>query len=272
MGQLAPWPTGTTRMVLQLADPISHVRAAALLTERLRTSGIDAMMVPIHVRPNDLAALVAVVRRLPNVAGLGITMPHKQAIVPRLDALDDAARSCGAVNWVRRDPDGSLVGAQIDGECFVSAIDAAGIGLAGRSVLLVGAGGVARAIAFALAGRDIAHLHVSNRGAAAADRLVADLATAGHSVATAGGPVDPSSYDVVVNATSLGARPDDPLPVDVARLAPGTDVCEVVASPPRTALVVAAQARGLRAVPGTAMLEDQLDVAARFLGLVRAPE
>jgi len=138
-------------------------------------------------------------------------------------------------------------------------------------VLLTGAGGAGRAVAFAVAGAGAAGLTIANRTATRAQRLARDIA-ASHpavtvAVAVAAGPPDPAGHDVVINATSLGMRPGDPLPVAVSRLAPGTLVCDIVTRPEQTRLLDEAAARRCVPHPGLPMLASQVDLILDFLGL-----
>jgi shikimate dehydrogenase len=104
-------------------------------------------------------------------------------------------------------------------------------------VLLAGAGGAGRAIAFAVAAADTASMTIANRTAARAERLASEVAAAYPAVAVAAGPPDPAGHDVVINATSLGMQPGDPLPVPAGRLVPGTLVCDIVTRPEQTPLL-----------------------------------
>ena len=134
-------------------------------------------------------------------------------------------------------------------------------------MLLAGAGGAGRAVAFAVAEAGAASLTVANRTEARADRLARDIGAAYPAVAVAAGPPDPAGHDVVINATSLGTRPGDPLPVLVDRLAPGTLVCDIVTRPEETQLLREAAARGCVPHPGMPMLAGQVDLILEFLGL-----
>jgi shikimate dehydrogenase len=177
----------------------------------------------------------------------------------------------GAVNVVRRESDGRLVGANTDGAGFIIGLHKAGHELSGRHVLLVGAGGAGRAVGFAVAGAGAAGLTIANRTATRAERLARDIAASYPALtvaaAVAVGPPDPAGHDVVINATSLGMRPGDPLPVAVSRLAPGTLVCDIVTRPPQTRLLDEAAARGCVPHPGLPMLAGQVDLILDFLGL-----
>ncbi|MFA7668146.1 MAG: shikimate dehydrogenase, partial [Burkholderiaceae bacterium] len=177
----------------------------------------------------------------------------------------DAARAIGAVNTIRRDPDGRLIGDMFDGTGFVAGLKKCGNDPAGRKVLLLGAGGAAAAIAHALAKAGVDALTIANRTHSKAQEMVERVAGSVPGVRVAAGDDDPSGYDMVVNATSLGMRPDDPLPLDVARLSPDTLVAEIIMKPEMTALLQQAQARGCPIHLGRHMLEEQAALMVGFM-------
>ncbi len=259
--------TGATHVYLHLAHPSAHARTPQVMNAEFARRGVDAVAVSADVAPGDLGGFARGLRGWRNLAGLSVTMPHKEALAAHVDELAGLAALIGAVNVVRREADGRLVAANTDGQGFVIGLREADHELAGRRVLLAGAGGAGRAVAFAVAGAGAAHLTIANRTAARAERLARDITTAYPAMTVAAGSPDPAGHDVVVNATSLGMRPGDPLPVWVGRLAPGTLVCDIVTRPERTRLLDEAAARGCVPHPGLPMLAGQVDLILEFLGL-----
>ena len=263
--------TGATRVYLHLAHPSAHARTPQVMNAEFARRGVDAVAVSADVAPGDLGEFARGLRGWRNLAGLSVTMPHKEALAEHVDELAGLAVLIGAVNVVRREADGRLVAANTDGPGFVTGLRRAGHELAGRRVLLAGAGGAGRAVAFAVADAGAAHLTIANRTTARAERLARDITTSYPAVtvavAVAAGPPDPAGHDVVVNATSLGMRPGDPLPVRVGKLAPGTLVCDIVTRPERTRLLDEAVARGCVPHPGLPMLAGQVDLILEFIGL-----
>lgn len=249
--------TGHTRLYFQLAHPVGHVRVNRILNPIFDERGIDAMVVPLHVLPEDFDATLPRLAKLGNVGGFLVTVPHKEVVARHCDTLLPQARLCGSANAVRIEADGKLTGEMFDGIGLKAALDEAGFGIAGRRVLLVGAGGAARSIAFMLA-HEGAVLTIANRNEARGAELARE-------VGCAAGPADPRGFDLVINGTSLGLKPDDPLPVDAALLAPGTDVCDIVIGDGPTAFERAATARGCRTLGGRPMLDHQFDAVIRFL-------
>ena len=264
--------SGHTRMFAILADPVDHVRTPMVFNGWFRARGIDALLVPIEVPPASLPRLLDGLRAMTNLGGFVVTMPHKIALVELCDAVTESARRVGAVNTVRRDPDGRLVGTVFDGAGFVAGLRAHGHEPRGRRVWLAGAGGVACAIAFAIADAGAARLTIHNRTAARAAELAARVRAA-HSnvaVAAAAGAADPAGHELVINGTSLGLHAGDALPCDVARLDPGAVVAEVVMQPETTALLAAAAARGHEIHHGRHMLDEQIRLMADFMRVPRS--
>jgi shikimate dehydrogenase len=259
--------SGRTSVYAHLAHPSAHVGAPGAFNRGFAERGIDAVTVSVDVAPADLAGVVAGFRGWRNLAGFGITMPHKKAMLTLVDRCEGQAEAIGAVNTVRRDPDGALVGRNVDGEGFVVGMRAAGHDLRGASVLLLGAGGAGRSIAFSLAEEGVADLTVHNRTTEWAETLVEDLRRVHPDLAVSVGPADPAGRTLVVNSTSIGMGGGAETPLDVELLAPETVVAEIVVSPPRTALLAGAERRGCATVGGMSMLANQIDLVAGFLGL-----
>lgn len=258
--------TGRTAIVGLIGDPIKHVQSPAALLEHFTGEGIDAVSVPIHVAAQDLPTAVAMVRAWQNLVGFGVTMPHKGPVMAHLDEVSEMARLTGACNIVRRESGDRLIGGQLDGAGFADALEAAGVDPRGARVLLVGAGGVARGIAFELAARGAAQLTIANRTVARAEQLAGRVAAAFPTCTAEVGEATVHDHDLVINATSLGTNDDDPLPLDIDAISQDAVVAEVVGRGV-TPLLAAAAARGCRTVPGRAMLDAQVAATVDFLGL-----
>jgi shikimate dehydrogenase len=258
--------TGHTRLLPILADPIGHVRTPEVFNAYLARIGVDALVIPAHVHSGDLRTAVDGLRSIESVAAMIVTVPHKIAMVELCDELDASARLMGAVNIVRRDRGGRLTGANFDGAGMASALAAELGPLAGKRAYVAGAGGVARAIAFALAQAGVAHLAIHNRSTAKADALIDGVKHAFPAITAMRGGDRPADVDIAINATSVGLHGDAAVPFEVDALPATAAVAEVVMNPPLTPLLRRAQARGLRIVKGDAMLHCQLAAWVKFLG------
>ena len=257
--------TGRTRIMFILADPVQHVRGSAFLNAHFRANAIDAVCVPLHVAPADLETTVAAIRQTQNLSGFGCTIPHKVAIVPLLDRVTDRARTIGAVNFVKRMPDGTLVGDNLDAAGFIGALHAKGLSARGKRVLQIGAGGAGRATAFALSQDGARQIIIHNRDIRKTEQLAMDLRAANPDVDAQAGLGAAEDFDLVVNATSLGLKPEDALPVDVSRVGKDIVVYDIIANPPVTKLLAEAGRRGATTIGGGAMLDEQMSLVTEFV-------
>jgi shikimate dehydrogenase len=189
------------------------------------------------------------------LGGLSVTMPHKEAVADGVDALDPAAAALHSVNTVVRSPEGLLVGHSTDGAGFVASLVEADVVVAGRSIVVLGAGAAARAVIDALARAGAASVTVVNRSIDRAEHAAALAGDAGR-VGDAADVADVAGADIVVNATSVGMASDE-LPIDASLLRVGQVVADLVYHPLETALLRAAAAAGARTVDGLGMLVHQ---------------
>jgi shikimate dehydrogenase len=250
--------SGRTRLLGVIGHPIGHSLSPKMHNAAFAASALDYVYVPMDVRQENLPEAVSGLRAL-GFRGFNVTMPHKETILPLLDEWDEAARVTGAVNTVVVD-EGSLRGTNTDGSGFVEACAEAGIGLGGARVLLVGAGGGAAAIAVATLGENARELRILNRSRWRAEKLRERLEGAypgsGVSVYEAADPEGAArGVDVIVNATYLGMKTEDPLPVPAGCLGATTAVCDAVyRQGEETRLIAIARERGLQVVSGGRML------------------
>lgn len=256
--------TGHTKLLAILADPVTQVRTPQMMNAMLAEMGKDAVLVPAEVSSEGLSVAVTGLRNIGNLAGMVVTVPHKTAVPALCDTLSDRAIAADAVNVIRRDAHGKLHGDILDGEGFVRGLDDAEISVTDLSVFLVGAGGAASAIAFALAARGPKKITVSNRTQGKAIALTERLSGSFPAVEFCVGN-DPSDHDLAINATSVGMSPDDALPFDPAGLPAGAIVAEVIMQPEVTALLAAANDLGFVTHSGRKMLQGQLSELVVFL-------
>jgi len=261
--------TGNTRLYGIVADPVSQVKTPQTMRKVFDQRGTDGVLVPMHVTSENLPAFVQGLRGILNFGGMIATVPHKTAMLDLCDDITPAARMVGAVNIVRRNSDGSLSGDILDGQGFVGGLRQHGIEPRNLSVLLSGAGGAAKAIAFALADAGVARLDLYNRTQAKAQDIITRLQAVYPKVAMAAVGASPVGYDLVINATSLGMRPEDPFPFDVRGLSAEQTVAEIIMTPTLTPLLAAAQEKGCRIHFGLPMLECQIELMADFMGFAK---
>ena len=232
--------------------PVAHSRSPLLHNHWLARYGIDGAYVPLAIRPEDFSRAIAGLRAA-GFAGLNVTIPHKEAAFALCDELGESARATGAVNTLVFTPDG-IRGGNTDGAGFLANLAAHGCAIGGP-VLLLGAGGAARAIAASLLAAGCT-VTITNRTRERAEALAS--AMPGLRVADWNFRSDAvAGMALVVNTTSLGMRGHDQLAIDLFGAKPGTSVADIVYVPQETELLAQARARGLRVVPGLGMLLHQ---------------
>jgi shikimate dehydrogenase len=261
---------GDTKLIAHIGYPTASFRAPTIYNPWFARHGINAAVVPLGVSAENFREAFPQICRFTNFHGALITMPHKAAVVDRLDEASAAVRVAGACNAVRRSADGKLIGDMFDGEGFVRAAAGAGRNVSGQRVLVVGAGGVGSAIAASCAKAGAAEIALTDTRADIAERLAERLRPNYPGLKLSLGSNDPSDFDIVVNATPLGTYPADPLPIDPSRLSPSVLVGEVVLKPAITPFLAAAKARGLACVTGLDMLFEQIPAYLEFFGFPSA--
>jgi shikimate dehydrogenase len=256
-----------------IGHPVAHSLSPVFQSAAFAARGLDVRYELWDTPPGTLAGRVASLHN-DAVIGANVTVPHKEAVIPLLDDLDEQAAPVGAVNTIVNRA-GRLTGYNTDGPGFLRALAAeAGFDCRGRSVLILGAGGAARGIAFAVAASGAAEVAVLNRSAARAERLVADVARAGFAARALPPGQSLARYDCIVNCTSVGMHggPDPAgIPINVAALAPGALVVDIVYAPEQTPLLRAAAGRGIRSLPGLPMLIYQGALAFELWTGIEAP-
>lgn len=264
-----PWVDGATRVFGVIAHPVDHVRAPMVFNPRFAAAGLTHIMVPINAPPEKLELIINALRAMPNFGGLAVTIPHKMPLADLCDSLGTAAQLTGAVNAVRFDDDGTMHGDNFDGAGFVAGAIGNRYDVADKAILLIGAGGAARAIAAALAEAKIGKLTIANRSLGKAEELASLLASKTgfanvHAAALA--DCDGGDADMIINSTSLGLKPGDALPLVLDRVRPDTVIADIIMVPVETEWLVAAQKAGLRVHYGRHMLDYQIDLIGKFIG------
>ena len=261
---------GTTQLIAHYGYPVAPVKSPMIYNPYFEHGAIDAAVVPIGVHPDDYAATLRTMFRATNMLGAIVTMPHKRSTVGLLDDCSPQVRIAGACNAVVRRPDGTLFGDLFDGLGFILALARNGVQVHGARCLVIGAGGAGSAIAAALATEQARTIAIFDVVPQHADALIAKLREHYPQIDSLAGSRDPSSFDLVVNASPLGMTPGDGVPVDIARLPATAFVAEVVMTPEVTPLLAAARTRGCRTQPGIDMLFEQIPLYLELFGLGRA--
>jgi shikimate dehydrogenase len=248
------------------ATPAAENPTVAMVEAAYRHHGIDARYINCDVAPAALGDAVRGARAM-GWAGFNLSIPHKVAVIEHLDGLADSAALIGAVNCVVR-RDGRFIGENTDGQGFITALRTVA-DPAGRSLVVLGAGGAARAIAVEAALAGAGPITIVNRdprrGADLVGLLAAETPAEAELVTWDATYGVPETTDVLVNATSIGLFPDSEARpnIDVESLRPGLVVADVIPNPPRTRLLRDAEARGATVLDGLGMLVNQGAIGIR---------
>jgi shikimate dehydrogenase len=256
--------SGATRIYPVVGNPIVQVKAPYGVTQAFEARGVDALCLPMQVAAEDFRAFIATMRAVKNCDGIIVTVPHKLTAFDVCDTVSERARFLRTVNTIRRAADGRLHGDMFDGLGFVAACQSNGFTFRGARALLVGAGGAGTAVAHAIATAGVSALHIAELDAARRDDLVARFTAAGLPVKAAMA-ADPTGFDIVCNATPLGMRAGDPLPIDTARLTARMCVGDVVTKPEVPPLILQARLAGCKTSTGVDMFAKVRDLMIDFL-------
>lgn len=245
--------------------PIKHSKSPQIHRFWLAKLGLDGDYSRFPVAPDRLGDFLRALAAM-GLRGVNVTVPHKLAVLPHLDALAPGAAAVGAVNTIVVGPDGRLTGHNTDVAGIAGPAAAA---IAGRAFLLVGSGGAARAAVAAAVAAGASALWIMARNLAAAGELQAASGLAG-GVIGLGDPL-PAGVGLLFNATTLGMTGQPPLDLDLSGLAADAVVFDAVYAPLETPLLAAARARGLAGIDGLAMLIGQAAEAFRLFYGAEAP-
>ncbi|MAS91986.1 MAG: shikimate dehydrogenase [Verrucomicrobiales bacterium] len=253
--------------------PVAENPTQAMIEPAFRDMGLDWRYLTLEVKPEDLEAAVAGARAF-GFQGFNCTIPHKVAVIQYLDGLGESAELMGAVNCVVR-RDGKLIGENTDGKGFVSSFKELA-DPAGKSLVLLGAGGASRAIGVEMALAGVKKITLVNRSTERGKELE-ELFSGKLNDAVGGGlevkfvPWDgdytiPEGTDILVNATSIGLFPDVDarIPLDIDSLSSETVVADVIPNPPTTRLVREAREKGCQVIDGLGMLVAQGVIGIEF--------
>jgi len=242
-----------------IGDPISHSKSPLIHGFWLKALGLDGEYRATHVTPEGLADYFAARKADPDWLGCNITIPHKETALAFVEDRGGVKESIGAINLAFRS-EGALVGTNTDAAGFYAPIS--GLDLAGQPIVVIGAGGAARAILFALSRIAVGRVTLLNRNPLKGAALLASFGLKGDALKL-DAPLPPAA--LLVNATSLGMAGQPPLDLDLSPLPEDAVVYDIVYAPLETELLKAARARDLDTVDGLDMLIGQAALAFELL-------
>ncbi len=260
---------GATSVIPLIGHPVVQVKSPPVLNAYFDETGLDVVMVPMDIPPASVTSFFALVRTWANCAGVSVTVPHKQAAFAAMDSLSERAQAMGAVNTVRRDSDGSLHGDNTDGLAFIAALAQKGFKVEGKRCLVIGAGGAGSAIIDALAYAGAALLAIHDLDGVRRSALAQAIAKRHPHLAVTENIGDLGSFDLAVNASTLGMNTSDPLPFEPAGLPADALVADVVTKVDITPVLERAKSCGLAIQTGAEMAAAQLQMQSEWFQVSR---
>jgi shikimate dehydrogenase len=256
--------SGRTRVFGIVGHPIEQVRSPEMFTAEFRRRGRDAILVPLHVLPDDFDAVLPQLLRLANLGGVVFTIPYKVRALAFAEVLGAQAQVVGAINALGKGADGRWRAEIFDGLGCVEAFRQRGISFTGKRVMLVGAGGAGSAIAVAVGNERPASLRINDVDAGRATTIAARVARANPGVAVTSGTATTAEIDILLNASPVGMLGDSRLPIELDTLPRELVVFDAVVKPERTPLLALAGACGCTTVQGREMMRGQISRMVDF--------
>lgn len=251
------------RIFVIIGDPVSQARSPDRFGAIFKDRGIDAVVVPMQVKAENVPSFLSVIRQVGNVGGVIATIPHKQAVYNLASECGPLAKATQAANVLKPIGESAWSAEIFDGYGMVDAFKRRGIEVAGKSALIIGAGGAGAALAVAFRKlTDVSRMRIVDIDNRRAESLAERLGNA------EAGSANPQGFDIVINATPVGMESEE-APFDPALLSPDTIVGDAVMKPPKTRLLREAEALGCAIVRGDEMLDGQLDPILAFWGIGR---
>ena len=257
---------GNTELIAHIGYPTYTFKSPMIYNPYFEKKGINAVVMPMGCQSSDYPVFLRSIFQLTNIRGALITMPHKVVTVDLVDEVTPTVMVAGACNAVKKGPDGKLLGDMFDGLGFVRGLQRKGFSTKDKRVLVVGSGGVGSAIAASLAASDIKTIALYDSNNSSSEKLGERLNANFSKVEVILGQNNPEGFDLIVNATPLGMKEGDPMPVDISKISPHAFVGEVVLKDEMTAFLKAAHSRGCRVQVGSDMLFEQIPVYLEYFG------
>ncbi|MFJ8262237.1 shikimate dehydrogenase [Rummeliibacillus sp. NPDC094406] len=241
-----------------IGDPIEHSMSPLMHNAWMAEENRDASYIPVHVLPENLEQSVVALKTL-GCSGWNITIPHKEKIIPYLDELDESAQKMGAVNTVVKQPDGTYKGYNTDGLGFVRSLEKeVGNGHRNKRVLVIGAGGAARGIAFALVATGYTHITIANRTVSKAKVICDELGIEAKAISLNEAAEQLEQFEILVQTTSAGLNHSEfTLPFSMKQLSTTAIVADIVYNPLMTPFLKEAKKKGATVVTGLGMFIHQ---------------
>ncbi len=241
--------SGRTKITGLFGYPVEHTLSPAMHNAAFKALGLDYCYVPFLIHPDYLEDAVKAIRAL-NLCGVNVTVPHKEKVIRFLDEINEEASFIGAVNTIVNSG-GRLTGYNTDGRGFMQSLFEGGISIEGRDILIIGAGGASRAISYYLS-QKTKTLYLYDIDKEKLEKLVNDLKNIRNNVSSIEDIARLERFHIIINATPLGWKKEDPLPFDTSRLRPDQIIYDLIYK--KTRLLKGASKKGCVILNGLGML------------------
>jgi len=241
--------TGRTKITGLYGWPVEHTLSPLMHNAAFEHLGLDYCYLPFSVHPDSLKNAVEAIRAL-NLAGVNVTIPHKESVIPYLDNVNEEALFIGAVNTIVNQ-EGTLIGHNTDGRGFMRSLAENNVSPDNKKILIAGAGGASRAIAYYLS-QKADKLYLFDIDKIKLEKLASDLSEIRYNIGILNDTSELSRFDILINATPLGLKTTDPVPFDVSVLSPHQIVCDLIYK--NTPLLSHAAQKGCKTIDGLGML------------------
>lgn len=256
---------GATEVMAIIADPVYQASTPGLANAILADKNLNQILVPFHVKTDGLSDVINSLRHINNFVGAVVSMPHKTAIVNLLDELTTEAKQVGACNVIRRNADGKLIGTMLDGEGFVKGLLNEGHSVKGKNIFLVGSGGAASGIAYAVAKHGADRLRIFNRTKSKVDNLISNIKVVYPELKIEYSDQISNDDQIIINGTSIGMKENNGLPISLSNVSESSIVAEVVITPELTTFLNEAKNKNCVIHKGKPMLEGQIELMIDFI-------
>ncbi len=262
--------SGKTRLYGIVGHPIEQVRSPEMVTAELHGRGANAILLPIHVLPEDFDSVLPNLLKVANLDGLIFTIPFKAAAIALCDELGPQASVVGAINALARREGGGWKGEIFDGLGCVEGFRRRGIGFAGKRVALIGTGGAGSAIGVAIAFQRPASMRIFDMDNARAEDLARKISKVDAGIAVEIGAPSPDGIDILLNASPVGMLGDPRKPIAADTLPSSLTVFDAIVKPETTPLLAMAETCGCTIVRGREMMRGQIASIVDYFGHARA--
>ena len=262
-----PILSGTSSFYALIGHPVNQVRSPTGFNTYLTERNINAAMVTFDLLPESIGGFFTMLRGWGNCLGCCVTIPHKNIAFELVDQTTNRAKRIGAINIIRREKSGKLLGDMTDGLGFINALQSNGLSVTGKNIGLIGGGGAGSAIADAIAEANAKHLSIVEIDPIKGDMLISKLKKQYPTLSLDNAINHPENIDILINSSPIGMNSYDPLPISLAEFRSKIMVADSITEPNFTPFLRHAKNNGCFIQKGNEMADAQLPIFIDFLGI-----